>query len=68
MKPEDYNYSVWGHGRESFEKFATDAPQVTSRAPSFPVESLEIGETVEMKELWRKGVTIVEFGSFSSCP
>jgi hypothetical protein len=65
MKPEEYNYSTWAPGSESFEDFATEAPLVTSRAPSLPVESLETGETVEMKELWRKGVTIVEFGSFT---
>lgn len=65
MKPEDYNYSVWAHGSESFEDFASQAPQVTSRAPSFAVEDLVSGETVEMKDLWRKGVTIVEFGSFT---
>jgi hypothetical protein len=65
MSVEDYNYSVWKHGSESFEAFAVNAPQVTSRAPSFPVEDLSSGKTVEMKELWRKGITIVEFGSFT---
>ena len=40
MKPEDYNYSTWNPGSESFEDFASMAPQVTSRAPSFPVEDL----------------------------
>ncbi len=65
MNSKDYNYSVWGLGSESFEDFATGAPLVTSRAPSFPVEDLARGEMVEMKDLWRKGVTIVEFGSFT---
>ncbi|HIF58892.1 MAG TPA: hypothetical protein EYQ26_05275 [Rhodospirillales bacterium] len=65
MKVEDYNYSVWVHGSESFEAFATDAPQVTSRAPSFPVEDLSTGKSIAMNELWRKGITIVEFGSFT---
>ena len=65
MKPEDYNYSVWNPGSESFEDFATKAPQVTSRAPSFPVEDLATGEAVQLKDIWRKGVTIVEFGSFT---
>ncbi|MBT3917114.1 MAG: hypothetical protein HN731_15570 [Rhodospirillaceae bacterium] len=65
MKPEDYNYSVWNPGSESFEDFATKAPQVTSRAPSFPVEDLTTGEAVQLKDIWRKGVTIVEFGSFT---
>jgi hypothetical protein len=65
VKPEDYNYSVWNPGSESFEDFATKAPQVTSRAPSFPVEDLATGEAVQLKDIWRKGVTIVEFGSFT---
>jgi len=65
MTSKDYNYATWGHGSESFEDFATGAPLVTSRAPSFSVEDLASGESVEMKDLWRKGVTIVEFGSFT---
>ena len=65
MNVEDYNYSTWNPGSESFEDFASEAPQITSRAPSFPVENLATGETVQLKEIWRKGVTIVEFGSFT---
>ena len=41
------------------------APKVTMRAPSFPVEDLATGETVDMKEFWKKGVTVIEFGSFT---
>jgi len=65
MNVEDYNYSTLNPGSESFEDFASEAPQITSRAPSFPVENLATGETVQLKEIWRKGVTIVEFGSFT---
>jgi len=65
MKAEDYNYSTWGPGSESFEDFATNAPQVTSRAPSFPVEDLSTGKKTHMKQLWQKGITIIEFGSFT---
>ena len=46
MNVEDYNYSTLNPGSESFEDFASEAPQVTSRAPSFPVEDLATGETV----------------------
>ena len=65
MNVEDYNYSTLNPGSESFEDFANEAPQVTNRAPSFPVEDLATGETVQLKDIWRKGVTIVEFGSFT---
>ena len=40
MKPEEYNHSTWNPDSESFEDFASMAPLVTSRAPSFPVEDL----------------------------
>ena len=65
MSSGDYNYSVFIGEQESFLDFAMHAPKVTMRAPSFPVESLASGETVEMKELWKTGVTIIEFGSFT---
>ena len=65
MHSKDYNYSIWRPGTESFEDFATEAPQVTSRAPSFIVEDLSTGRNIEMKDLWRKGITVVEFGSFT---
>ena len=65
MNVEDYNYCTWNPGSESFEDFASEAPQITNCAPSFPVEDLATGETVQLKDIWRKGVTIVEFGSFT---
>jgi len=46
MNVEDYNYCTWNPGSESFEDFASEAPQITNRAPSFPVEDLATGETV----------------------
>ena len=65
MNAPDYNYSVFKHGSESFEDFAAHAPKVTMRAPSFPLEDLATGETVEMKEVWKTGITVIEFGSFT---
>ena len=65
MDAETYNYPVFTGDQESFAFFATQAPKVTMRAPSFPLESLATGETVEMKELWKSGVAVVEFGSFT---
>ena len=65
MKVEEYNYDTWRMGSENFESFAMDAPKVTSRAPSFPVEELSTGKTLHMKQLWQRGITIIEFGSFT---
>ena len=65
MSDEDYNYSVWESDEEKFNDFAVNAPQATSRAPSFPLEDLATGGTVEMKELWKKGIAVIEFGSFT---
>lgn len=65
MSSGDYNYSVFAAGGESFEDFAALAPKVTMRAPSFPLEDLATGETVEMKSLWARGIAVIEFGSFT---
>ena len=65
MSATDYNYDVFTGGQEDFLDFAMHAPKVTMRAPSFALEELATGETIEMKDLWRKGVTVIEFGSFT---
>jgi len=65
MSATDYNYDVFTGGQEDFLDFATHAPKATMRAPSFPVEALATGETVDMKSLWKTGVTVIEFGSFT---
>ncbi len=66
MKDDVYNYSEFGgsHTNE-FMSFAVDAPKVTMRAPSFPLEDLATGQTVEMKELWKTEIAVIEFGSFT---
>jgi len=65
VSEHDYNYSVFTGASESFIDFAMHAPKVTMRAPSFPLEDLASGKTVEMKDLWKTGITVVEFGSFT---
>ena len=65
MSATDYNYDVFTGGQEDFLGFAMHAPKVTMRAPSFALEELATGETIEMKDLWKKGVTVIEFGSFT---
>lgn len=62
---DGYNYSVFEAHPEEFEDFAVKSPKVTMRAPSFPLEDLDTGERVEMKDLWKTGVAVLEFGSFT---
>ncbi len=67
MSPEEYNYSVFVMEREQpvIDRFAEVPPHAGMRAPDFPLEDLESGETVPMKQLWRDGLVLVEFGSFT---
>ncbi len=65
MSTEEYNYAVFKSEAGKFEEFAALSPKATMRAPSFPLEDLNTGETVEMKALWKTGVTVIEFGSFT---
>jgi hypothetical protein len=65
MHSSEYNYSAFEANPEEFTDFALHAPKATMRAPSFPLEDLATGETVQMSELWKTGVAVIEFGSFT---
>ena len=65
MKDQSYNYSTFAPHPKEFAEFAKDAPKATERAPSFPLEDLATGATVEMKELWKQEIVLIEFGSFT---
>ena len=65
MDAKTYNYDTFVLDPDEFTDFADHAPKATMRAPSFALEDLETGETVEMKALWEQGVTVMEFGSFT---
>jgi hypothetical protein len=65
MSGNEYNYSEFVASLNEFFDFAVQAPKVTMRAPSFPLEDLATGETVQMSELWSGGVAVIEFGSFT---
>ena len=62
----DYNYSEFDLPAElkPFESFSS-VVNVGTKAPSFPLDNLDSGEVVEMKSLWSKGFTVIEFGSFT---
>ena len=61
-----YNYEIFDMQAErpNFEGFVANL-HVGERAPDFPLEDLESGETVRLKDLWSKGLVIAEFGSFT---
>jgi hypothetical protein len=65
MSAHEYNYSEFVASPEEFPDFAVRAPKVTMRAPSFPLEDLATGKTVQMSELWSSAVAVIEFGSFT---
>ena len=65
MADNAYNYPVFEFHTREFQEFSTNTPMATMRAPSFPLEDLDTGGAVEMKELWKTGLTVIEFGSFS---
>ncbi len=67
MTPEEYNYSVFVMERELpvIQAFAENQIRPGTGAPSFALEDLDSGNTVEMKDLWRDGLVIIEFGSFT---
>jgi hypothetical protein len=65
MRSDSYNYSVFDVSPTEFLDFARHAPKVTMRAPSFPLEDLATREPVQMMELWKADIVVVEFGSFT---
>ena len=60
-----YNYSEFVASSQEFNDFAMHAPKVTMRAPSFPLEDLASGRTIEMRQLWKSEIALIEFGSFT---
>ena len=62
----EYNYAVFNMQAErpKFEQFVSTL-HVGEVAPSFPLEDLDSGDTVELKDLWAREMLIIEFGSFT---
>ena len=42
MNEDAYNYRIFEFHTREFEEFSTHAPMATMRAPSFPLEHLDI--------------------------
>jgi len=66
MTTDDYNYAVFDMAKEEpvFAEFSKSV-SAGGRAPSFPLEDLATGEQVELRSLWKHGLAILEFGSFT---
>ncbi len=62
---QPYNYREFIASPGEFNDFAVHAPKATMRAPSFALEDLATGETVEMDALWKSEIALIEFGSFT---
>ena len=67
MPENDYNYSVFNLKAElgKFEEFENHPLHAGRRAPDFPAEDLETGQTVNLKDLWSGSLLIIEFGSYT---
>jgi hypothetical protein len=67
LNVDEYNYDVFDMQREQpvIEGFSEVPVRPGTRAPSFPLEDLDSGATVPMKELWRDQLVVIEFGSFT---
>ena len=61
-----YNYSEFHMMAEgpNFELFPANL-HVGERAPDFALEDLDSGATVNLRDFWSEGVTVVEFSSFT---
>ncbi len=65
MDSVPYHYSIFEFHTDEFNNFSANAPKATMRAPSYPLEDLNTGATIEMKALWKSDIAVIEFGSFS---
>jgi hypothetical protein len=65
-KMSEYNYVHFDMAAErpNFDRFSSEL-HVGERAPDFPLEDLDTGETVNLKDVWSTGLVVAEFGSFT---
>ena len=67
MTAPGYNYAVFNMKGEMgrFSEFQDHPLHVGRQAPDFPLEDLDTGQIVCLKDLWSKGVLVIEFGSYT---
>ena len=61
---EEYNYSAFKGGESDFVGFRSQL-QVGSSAPDFTATVLATGELVQLKDYWKDGNLVMEFGSLT---
>ena len=61
-----YNYANFPMNMDAdlFSAFRDGAPRAGSRAPRTELQALD-GTLVKLKDLWKSGPLVVEFGSFT---
>lgn len=67
MTDEAYNYATFDLQREmgKFTEFQNHPLHAGTQALDFPLEDLATGQIAAMKELWRGGLAVIEFGSYT---
>ncbi|MDE2581150.1 MAG: hypothetical protein KGL52_05915 [Rhodospirillales bacterium] len=67
MTEHDYNYATFDMAREmpKFAAFPDHPLHVGTVAPDFPLEDLATAQPLRMKDLWRGGLAVIEFGSYT---
>jgi len=67
MTDHAYNYAVFDLQRDmgKFTEFQNHPLHVGTQALDFPLENLTTGHTTAMKDLWRNGLAVIEFGSYT---
>jgi hypothetical protein len=67
MTEVEYNYAVFNLQAEmgKFTEFQDHPFHAGREAPDFPLEDLNTGQTVRLKDQWSDGLVVIEFGSFT---
>ena len=59
-----YNYEAFNGGESDFMAFRSKLP-VGSPTPDFTAVALDSGEKVQLRDYWKEGDVVIEFGSLT---
>ena len=59
-----YNYEAFMGGESDFMAFRSNLP-IGSPAPGFTAVALDSGEKVQLRDYWKDGDVVIEFGSLT---
>ena len=59
-----YNYEAFMGGESDFMVFRSKLP-IGSPAPDFTAVALDSGEKVQLRDYWKDGDVVIEFGSLT---